>query len=490
MWLAFGLNLILQAQSIRTANKLWLNDPIQLRKTLYIPLESCTQPPSKEAEFIQRPGEDILHLYYRRTTSSAPPSTSTSKLAGNPSSRRTASAAMSDSSTTTHRSYHDSPFSSHRSSFSNGHESRPNTMPGVSYLSSTNSDYGNDDDLTPGPILTTNVLDHHQRCHSSPQNADTVTDHVSTPSHDPTSSSSSSVIKSKTIRIVRMPVHGSRSKAAGKSPLIAVDSLDEDTWTNKTSSPQSLVPPYSPPEGALLASSITTTLSSSLTPSASSERLNGLLEASTGDAKSRIRQRPRSPFDGDRLHTPGLPESTTPFPSSTTTMQSRNTDGSRRVGSAGDASSPTTNRLTLPPRTRKISKEAVPRPTKRSSSGAVASSSSSYLAAGSGFLSSLISSTTSTLSGVGRGRGDTGSNGSSSQGGGALSWFMPDEEEMQLARDYRKRTSGSYASAPNGITYNHQQQATRKTNYGPPQRQRSSDPTGRRSTSEPQDFLS
>lgn len=309
---------------------MWAKDPIFPRKTLYIPLDACKQPPSKEVEFVQKSGEDEIQVYFRQPKvgptqpfgqnsgktgfASAPGRTRSSSL------RLEALAEMPrpltpyrDSEPT---SSMNSPFSSQRSSFSHARQTSASSH--FNYLSNTTSEYGSSDDglgqqsMSPAPDTRTNGMVPHS------SNGDDSAGYGQSLSYASRNAQPPSSTLQKTLQIVRVPGTSvmkpassglNATRAQGRSPLISVDNLEEPT-----------------PSSSLHDSVVSVSSTSLGAPIPSNDRLSAL-----SGTPANLRLRPRSPFD----------------PATATASNH---------SSPGDSVLPTRP----PPRSRKISKEAVP----------------------------------------------------------------------------------------------------------------------------------
>lgn len=369
---------------------MWAKDPIYPRKTLYIPLDACKQPPSKEVEFVHKSGEDQVEMYF---CESKPASTTSSFTQMSGKNGMTASAGRSRSDSLRLGAFADSPRpltpyrdspgsgpvspgSSRRSSHEHSRQTSSSTY--FNYLSSTNSEYDASDD-DPG-LLPDNTVP--RSSHGS------VTSH-----HDfPAASTASDVgharrhgekTHKKTLPIVQIP--GSKmpasvssagaSRQQARSPLIAVDNLEDPDGSARTL----------PSHDAVI--SVSSTSLGSM--NGSNDRLNAL-----SGTPANLRMRPKSPYDAS------LPTATS--------------NDSR-------SSSP----LARPPnRTRKISKDSNPPSSISSRSTStfpkLPGSLGKYItSAGAGLVSSIMGERSESNSG----------------------WLATNEleTEMQMAREYQTR---------------------------------------------------
>lgn len=209
--------------------------------------------------------------------------------------------------------YHDetpSEQSSARSSFTQSRTAVP------AYLADTNSDYGDSvDDLHSGLSAYGST--------SPPGSAGLPM--ASSPR------SKSLLVEKGTVQIVRMPASSAPNKGKGQSSARhtgaeqLVPFIDEPSTNEKPGSRQTIQ--------AVSSASL-------LTPSSSSDRLSTLVPGLSGP--SNLRMRPRSPFDNA-----STPNTQTEFAQS---IKETDLRGSPLAGSAP----------AFPPRTRKISKDAVP----------------------------------------------------------------------------------------------------------------------------------
>lgn len=378
-----------QVPAIRSANKMWAKDPIYPRKTLYIPLDACKQPPSREVEFVQKSGQDEVQMFFRDTSVPTAPSfaqmlnsNSTSHNGGRTRSaslRLEALAELPRPLTPYHdsdpSSQADSPITSQRSSFS---QSRPPPASAhFSYLSSTNSEYDEmeDEAYRKRTWSGTGTPDDPPLKSLSVKGEIAASDVSSAAEH----ASPTATIQQKTLQIVQIPgtnikksasVPSGIARTRGNSPLISVDNLQKPGPSMT-----------SPPPSAAVVSVSSTSIG---TPSLSNDRLSVV-----SGVPANLRQRPRSPFDGD----------TTPFPSMST-------------GSTLPSELPRPSA-----RTRKISKEVVPSSKNNSSLPRLPGSLGKYITSAGGMLSSIM--------------GDKGDSG----------WLATSEleTEMQMAREYQSR---------------------------------------------------
>ena len=460
-----------QAQAIRTANKLWLNDPIMLRKTLFIPLDACTQPPSKDVEFVQRAGEDAIHLYFRSaaagTTVSSP-----GRVAVPPAHHRTRQKHHRDSSLRNSLSdsanehsdgdsllalgrpltpYHDatpnderssSPFFSHSDYLtSTSRQPASGGAPLEAYLASTNPEYTSQAGL---PHAASSKSSSHRASPSSPTAAlPLAREPVPLPSLPGLTT------KKRTVQIGSMSTGAVQARARAPTPRVSVEAVTD------TGASQSIAD-CKPAGDARLAArgvpsakgqtaAVSVFSSSLLTPSSSSDGLAGFLHpgaaaaaaavGSSGTAPN-LRLRPRSPFEGADAGSASRPPSQLPIVGAA-------------ASSSSDAQRP--SRRPIPGRARKISKEAVPRaPTSAAASGPDRSGAGAdyalqparavnYLAnAGAGLFSSLMSAS-GTGSGTRAGARTAQADRAGGSGGGGSKWFAMDdfEDEIQLARRYQ-----------------------------------------------------
>lgn len=376
---------------------MWAKDPIYPRKTLYIPLDACKQPPSKEVEFVQKSGEDEIQVFFRQTRSG--PTPAFSEIAGKTGSRSAPGRTRSSSlrlealaemprPLTPYRdsepnSSMNSPFSSQRSSFS--HTRQASASSHFNYLSSTTSEYGSSDDglghqlVSHAPVTRTNGTTPHANDSDSAAGLGLTGGDAS-----PASSTFQ-----KTIQIVRIPVANTvkafspvskTTRAQGRSPLISVDSLEDAT--------------ASLPLHDAVVSVSSTSLGA---PTPSNDRLSAL-----SGTPANLRLRPRSPFDSGT--------GTTPDPTPWNGLDSTPSNG------LSIQSRPT-------PRSRKISKEAIPTsalPGKASQTLRLPGSISKYISsAGAGLVSSLMGDKNASTAG----------------------WLATSEleTEMQMAREYQSK---------------------------------------------------
>lgn len=412
----------MQAQAIRTANKLWLNDPIQLRKSLYIPLEACTQPPSKEYEFVQKAGEDVLHLFHRQTTVGE---ATASSLASPPrfherSRSRMRSGSLLQAALSLDRPltpYHDespSEQSSARSSFSFTRSAVP------LYLAETNSDYGDSsDDLPSG---SSRLSEFGSGGPGSPPPGSTGLPMAMSPVPV-----KASLIEKGTLQIVRMPSQATGAqKGKGRAPTLShgreepdVQVIDALPANGKRRNSRDTVQAIS--SGSLL------------TPSSSSDRLSSLVPGLS--VQGNLRMRPRSPFDGDSVD-PTTPNMLVSFPDS-----AGGTSSNKYSPHAPPASA------FPPPRTRKISKDADPTSARQSSGSAAPPSAAKTFSYFGQLLTGGVSS--------------SGKGGSLAQQGKSWLGVSDFEDEIELARAYQDNRLRKVSSA--GSREGSQRQDHRRT---------------------------
>lgn len=396
-------------QAIRSANKLWVSDSIQLRKFLFIPLDSCTQPPSREVEFVQTVGEDSIQLYLRR--SSAFPTDKGTTL---PHSR--SFSAKSQTQAIAHqarlsldyeypKAYRDDDgeyISSNRSSISQPVPLR-HPLP-VSYITATNLQYTSDNASVFAPSRTESVTS---------GGGVSVSPSVGSPGFARPPSHLATRTEKRVIKIVQMPglapaASVSQPKQAKQatnrsSPLVTLDSDNESQVAEAGKIPRN--------------ASLLPSLDTSVPPLTSHDRL-----ASLSGNSPNLRLRPRTPIQG--LDTPDNRFQPTSRASLDSQLDTKGQGGNGQGGRHPVRPS------AFPQRQRKVSKEAVPRSIVPANSASSSNSGQigNYISAGAGLLSSLL--------------------GTSNGTGPGSRWLAPDEEEMQLARDYRTKRQASKQPIP------------------------------------------